>query len=330
MSEEKPTVYILHGDDQFAITGFIESMQAKMDPNSADLNTTRIDGRTASENEIRSVVGAMPFLAERRLVILDQPLSRVSSKEDQERFLALLESVPPTSALVLVIHDEYQGRRGWAILDRAAWFKKWVENAGARVYMTTQALPRQHEMNRWIRQHARELGGRFTTNAAVELANCVGTDTRYAHQEILKILTYVDFSRTVEIEDVQNLTIAGIQTDVFKLVDQVGLGNKPAALKILHSLLEEQDEISIFGMVVRQFRLLLLAREILDQGGSSRDFPGRLGVASFVADRLAIQVQRYSMEDLKGLYRRLLEMDEAAKTGEMPLGLSLDLFVSEL
>jgi DNA polymerase III subunit delta len=61
---EKPVVYIVHGDDSLAIKRFISGMLEKMgDPSIAEMNTTRLDGRQASEDEIRSSANAMPFLA---------------------------------------------------------------------------------------------------------------------------------------------------------------------------------------------------------------------------------------------------------------------------
>jgi hypothetical protein len=42
---DKPVVYILHGDDEFAIAEFIAGMEKKLgDPVTADLNITRLDG----------------------------------------------------------------------------------------------------------------------------------------------------------------------------------------------------------------------------------------------------------------------------------------------
>ncbi len=46
MSESKPVVYVLHGDDPFAIRRVLDTMLAKMgDPGMAELNFSRLDGR---------------------------------------------------------------------------------------------------------------------------------------------------------------------------------------------------------------------------------------------------------------------------------------------
>ena len=87
-------------------------------------------------------------------------------------------------------------------------------------------------------------------------------------QEIEKLLTYVDFKAAVETADVKNLTASGLQSNVFDLLDAVSEGNPAMAVKNLEGLLEQSDPSNLFYLLVRQFRLLLQAREILDEGGS--------------------------------------------------------------
>jgi len=44
-----------------------------------------------------------------------------------------------------------------------------------------------------------------------------------------------------------------------------------ATQHLLHRLLENDDAFSFWGMVIRQFRLLLLAREVLDSHGGKEE-----------------------------------------------------------
>jgi DNA polymerase III delta subunit len=41
------------------------------------------------------------------------------------------------------------------------------------------------------------------------------------------------------------------------MVDAIGSGGTQEALRMLHSLLDEQDSARMFGMIIRQFSLLL-------------------------------------------------------------------------
>ena len=327
---DKPTVYILHGDDTFAIQRVLDGLLARMgDPAMADLNTTRYDGREASEEAVRSAANSMPFLADRRMVILSHPFARLNSEAARARFRELLDGLPESTALVLIIEDSFE-RRDWRTLRQDHWLRRWFEGAGPRVYYQLCQLPAHSSMPEWVRKEARSLGGQFTTEAAAALVSHIGNDTRTASLEIEKLLLYVDRQRPVEAQDVEELSTQTAQADVFQMVDAMSAGNASLALNLLHRLMEEEDELNLFGMIVRQFRLLLVGREMLAEGRTSADFARGLARNEFVARKTMEQARRFSQNRLDAIYHRLLEIDEGVKTGRTSLPVALDVLVVEL
>ena len=55
-----------------------------------------------------------------------------------------------------------------------------------------------------------------------------------------------------------------------------------------------------------------------------------LGVHAFVAGKAFDQAHRFTLPALEKIYHRLLEIDEAAKTGRMPLEVGMEILVVEL
>ncbi len=328
MVDSPPVVYLLHGEDEFAISHFISEIESRMgDPATASMNTTRLDGRTVDIDELPSVTAALPFLAKRRLVILSNPLARLTSQELQEKFLAQLKEIPPSTALVLIeyhpLTSEKDRRKG-----KLNWLEKWALEHKDRVYLKAFPLPRGISMVRWIIDQAGRSGGEITQQAAEHLASLIDGDPRLADQEIRKLLAYVNYQRPVEVDDVETLTADASQGNIFAMVDSLSVGDGRRALGMLRRLLEYQDHISIFGMIVRQFRLLLLTREMLDEGKQTDEIVRTLGVASFVGEKLLLQARRFSLPWLESTYHRLLEVDEAMKTSQMPGDLALETFVA--
>jgi len=210
------------------------------------------------------------------------------------------------------------------------WLVKWAAKAGERARAQGFMLPRQREMPGWITNEAKRQGGQIEPAAAARLAEMTGEETRQAAQEITKLLTYVNFAHPIDIEDVEAVSILTASVDVFDLVDALGTQNGRQAQKLLHRLLEEKDAFEIFGMVVRQFRLLTIAREVIDEGGALPQVTEALGMHPFVAEKAYKQARAFSMEALEAIYHRLLAIDESAKTGGMPLDLALDALIVEL
>jgi DNA polymerase-3 subunit delta len=333
MAGPAPVVYLLYGEDEVSISQYLAKIEAKLgDPGSITLNTSHLDGRLISLDELRNAVSALPFMGARRLVVVTNPLARFDSRESQnqpeqpkqqeqqKRFKELLSQLPDSTALVLVVYRA---------LKENHWLVRWVKSAGARGLVHEFSI-KKGEMAGWIQKQAAEQGGRFTPQAAAQLAVLVGDDTRLALQEIQKLIAYANYQRAVEVDDVDLVASAAGQVDIFALVDALGNQDGRRAMDMLQRLLSEQDTISIFGMVVRQFRLLLLAREVLDSGGREAEVTRELGIHPYVAGKISAQARRFTLPVLETIYRRLLDIDEAVKTGQIEGDVALDTLVPAL
>src|SRR5512145_1731113 len=191
-------------------------------------------------------------------------------------------------------------------------------------------LPRLKEMTAWIINETRKQEGQIEPRAAEMLKDMVGVDTRQAGMEIAKLLAYVNWARPINSQDVEAVCVVTSEQSLFDFVDALANGNGKSAQHLLHRLLESEDEFSLWGMVVRQFRMLIKAREILDGRGNQNDVARALGVHPFVAEKAAQQASRFSIESLEQIYRRLLKIDEGVKTSQITLDLALDTLVVEL
>lgn len=337
MAEQKPVVYLLRGDDREGIESILRDFYQRLGaPDMAEMNTTRLEGKSTSLNDLRSAALAMPFLTERRLVIVEdalQPYKGPGKQKAQEELKTLLDSLPQTTALVLIIPDSRRYKRGtfeWETLKGKHWLMKWVDAAKERAYVYDCALPSEAEMVNWVRTKAVEIGGSFSPEAAKVLVDFVSNNTQRASREIEKLLTFVAFQRPVDAQDVRELTSQDQQANIFDMVDAIGSRDGQKALKLLHILLDEGDLLQIFGMVTRQFRLLIQAREILDSGGSEDGVRSQLNLHPYVAQKMTLQVQQFSLAALDDIYQQLLKIDVDGKSGGMPVDLALDVLIARL
>ncbi len=330
MSADVPTIYLVHGDDLVSIARFLAEIEAKMgDPAMAEFNTSRLDGRDVDIDSLPSVVNALPFAVKRRMVVLSNPTARLTTPAAREKFLSILEKTPETTALLLVEYQPLTNERDRRN-NKLHWLEKWAEENQDKVYLRELSLPRGAGMVRWVQDQAVVMGGQFSNQAANELVSLIGEDPRLIEMEIEKLLAYVNYSRQVEVDDVQALTADVAEGNIFTLVDAMGNRDSKTAMGMLVRLLEEQDALSIFGMVTRQFRLLLQTRELMDLNMSPAEIASRMKILPFIASKLSNQSGKFSTADLKDVYRHLLNLDEAMKTGKMSGELALQTLVVEL
>jgi len=319
-----PNVTFLYGNDEFAISRRLKDFEADFpDPTSADMNTARLEARTMTENDLNTAVNAMPFLAPKRLVLLEDPSARYSKPDERKKFKEFLEKVPDTARLV--IYEGVEPKEA-----NRHWLLKWAQKNIKVVRLQAFMLPRPWEMIDWVVKETEKQGGKIANPAAAKLAEMVGVDTRQAGMEIAKLLAYVNWERQVEVQDVEAVSIVTAQESVFEFVDALATGDGKTAQRLLHRLLENEDAFSLWGMVVRQFRLLLMAREVVEAGGGKNEVAAALETHPFVAEKTFGQARVFTLAVLERIYHKLLEIDEGVKTGQFSLELALDTLVVQL
>jgi DNA polymerase-3 subunit delta len=233
--------------------------------------------------------------------------------------VAYLPELPETTALVLVERRQLPPRNAVLLAASAA---EWG-------HVKLFDLPKGDALVRWIRARAKADGGEIDREAAEALAE-VESDPRALGHEITKLLTYVGFDRPVALDDVQTLTPAGGEAKVFDMVDAVGQRRGPAAQRELHRLLESAEPIYALTMIVRQFRLLLQAREMLDARMSEAEISQALALHPFPTGKICQQARSFNLPELERIYRRLLEYDLEIKSGQIETATALDTLVGAL
>lgn len=329
-------LHLLRGDDAFSvdlrIKSLINSLGADFDPS---MNLSRLDGKTNTLEEIQMALSTLPFFGSSRLVIVESALNRVE-KPQQDKFTAMLASLPPVNHLVLVVEDHQKWKkdasggwtRGWETLTPAHWLIKWLA-AQPLSEIIDVALPDEREMDKWVLAEVKRQGGTIEAEAARELSRHVGNETSIASQEIAKLLMYVDFKRPVTQQDVLELVSEEGSADVFKMLDMLMEGKTREAQAMMHQLLDDSPAEVILGAVVHRFRQLIQVREVLDERGDMKDMVTKKVLFYNQVDRYTQAARRFPMQKLEAIYHQLLEMDLEAKTSRVDLATNLETFVLE-
>ncbi len=329
-----PTFYILHGDNAFDREAYVAEMRARMDDTgTADLNTMTFDGRNADVADVFNAACAVPFLSDRRLVIVSGWLSWLArsgagsaGKETLARIVGQLSTLPDTARLVFVEREALKETH--PVLKAA--------RADPRGFVRLFALPPLQQVPAWIISRAGHYGITIEPAAAAMLTALSGGDLIRLDGELFKLAAYVGDGGVAREDAVAALTSHTYfpESLIFTMVDAIGQRDSQTALRALHRQLKATGDdtgavLSLFGMIVRQFRLLIQAREHLDRG---RGYGGALAEAlrlhKFVAEKIERQSRNFTLRDLEAIYHRLLEIDREVKTGRTDLVLALDVLVA--
>ncbi|MEI7987991.1 MAG: DNA polymerase III subunit delta [Chloroflexota bacterium] len=331
-TSKNPGIHLFYGDDEFAISEHLEEIKGLMgDPTTAGLNCVNLEGKTATFDSLRNATQSLPFLADYRLVVLVNPLSMTKSPSDRDTFKSFLRNIPTTTMLILIIFDEKE-RGSWKTLKNDHWLIKWsqehLHSSAEQFHVREFPIPRGPDLVRFL---YKEYKGSIQVEAISRLIELIGDEPRIAKMEIEKLLAYVNYQRPIDISDVETLTTNVREENIFDFVDALGNRNCKEAAHSLSRLLEQQDWQTVFGMTVRQFRLLLQTCEIVDFQGREDDIMRQVrGVnGNRMATKLIMQSKRFRIIDLENIYRRLIEIDEEIKTGKTEANTALYTFIAE-
>ncbi len=313
-----PMIYLFHGPDEYQRSQALARMRADFPPDLADLNVATLEGRKLKIDALAMACEAMPFLSDKRLVIVSDALKHTKAGKDREDLRAYLGQVPPACDLVFVESDEVDRRSIlFTYLKKSATVEEFIPLQGS-------------ELTRWVAERAKALGVRLESAASQRLIEFVGGDSRALVNELAKLASYVGRGGRITPTEVDLLVQDGQEQNLFSFIDDLSTRRLGDALRGARRLLDDgQAPTYIMFMLARQVRVLLGVRELSAQRRRPDDIATELGQRPFVVRKALEQVRSFGTGDLERLHDRLLDLDLATKTGRIQPDVALELFVAE-
>jgi len=327
-------LYVLLGEDDFSRRQALEEIKRGLGDQALPANITVLDGRQVSLAQLRSVGETVPFLAEKRLVVVEGLLARFepggrsgrgrkarppTNRENEYKLLAdCLGSLPESTIVVLVDGKITSQNPLYGALSGKAKVRRFPPLRGDK-------------LRQWIEKQVKREGGTISPQAVSLLAGLVGSNLWVMASEITK-LALLTSGRRIEEEDVRRLVSSAQEANVFAMVDAILASRPGVSERLLEQLLREGAAPTyLLFMLSRQVRLIVRAKELRSRGESEAGIQSRLGLSSEFAWRRTLeQAQRFPLSRVKEMYRKLLEADLAIKTGRYEGELALNMLVAEL
>jgi len=328
-------LYILLGQDDFSRRQALEGIRKGMgDQALLSTNTTTLDGQQLTLDQLRAVCETVPFLAERRLVIVSGLLGRFEPKSKSRRqgkttsitnqqneyksFASHITQIPDSTTLVLIDGRVKSSNPLLRELSTKAQIKSFprLTNTG---------------LQQWIGQRVKQEGGSISPEAVNLLAKLVGSELWTMVSEINKLVLFTS-GRRIEEEDVRRLVSHAQEANVFAMVDAILEFKAGVAEQLLERLLEGGAAPAyLLVMLSRQVQMIIRAKELRNRGESESGIQDKLGLtAEFALRKVLEQADRYPMRQIIEVYHKLLETDLSIKTGKYSGELALNLLVADL
>ncbi|WP_352420056.1 DNA polymerase III subunit delta [Proteiniborus sp.] len=325
-------VYLLYGNEMYLKDYILFDIKKKyIDKAFESLNLIYIDGKETSTDLIINACETLPFLADKKIVIVeDLPLfttKKETSNIDEEELCNYLRRLNISTCLIFIINEEKIDNR-----------KKVVKTIKQNGEIVQLLKLRDMELIKWTQsiffkndKKVSKLDIQFFLNQ-VGYYDASSNRTLYdLENEINKICSYLGDRTTVEKKDIEKGVIKSLQNNVFALVDALGQKKTDIALSIFNDMILENEPIQlIFHMIIRQIRMLVLTKLYEEKGYSQGDIAQKINVPAFVVKKLVSQTRNFSSSRLDLVLEKALEVDRAIKTGKLEWKLGVEMFIAEL
>ncbi|MGI8923951.1 MAG: DNA polymerase III subunit delta [Fimbriimonadales bacterium] len=310
-------VYAITGAESLLVREAVADLKIRAGADGADaFDYAELDGTWATASEIIDAVATVPFLAERRTLLVGRA---DRFKPDEARHLGeRLDRLPATSLLILVFDSQEDERKGspaeTALLPM-------VSKVGEVIKCAT---PMSAALVSDLQKRADAMGAKLDRAAAVALAEMTSNSLSEAAAELEKCSLYAS-GGTIDRTIVAKVATPSKDWEVFKMLDAVCAGNLGPALEHLRRLLSETSKIedaamrSLFPMMHRQLRILWQAKASETANGVGV-FVKRHNFATaseYVQGRSRATVRNLSLDSIAKMMRQLAEADMRLK-GQLP------------
>jgi DNA polymerase-3 subunit delta len=171
------------------------------------------------------------------------------------------------------------------------------------------------------------LGKRPAPGAAETLVALAGGNLRDLDHEVAKVAAFAGDRPQVTRADVEAIATRVGEASIFTLVDAVGGGDAPGALRALNDILATHEPLQVLFMVARQFRLIVRANTLAGRRDAGPGLAEQLGLPPFVARKIVDQARGYRADQFPEIFGALEAADRAIKTGTPPRLVLETLFV---
>lgn len=309
-------IYLFDGPENWLKERCIGEFEAKyITPETRDLNFVRYSGKNASAADINSTAQSLPFLGEKRIMVVDQ--TEEFSAAEQKIIAESISDLPKSTCLIFL----YQGKAPLREPIPAQ-----VMSKGAVVTFWT---PFENQLPGWITGEVKRRGKTMTWDAARTLAeSCSGLQD--ISNELDKLILYIGNNAQISLTDVLNFGLPDSAGDYFELEEAIWHRNLPLALQqgeLLDDLGKRGE--SIFPLFERVFRQIVLGHFYINEKKMRFDEIFTLMRIRSVLQQRKFQsgLKLYNKDDSRSALRKVVQADFDLKTGKLPSSMAVSLLM---
>lgn len=308
--------YLLTGEEAYLRRQYRDKLRDALGGAGDDMNSHYFEGKDIRCGELIDLAETMPFLAQRRVITIEN--SGLFKKGGE--MLADYLAAPAETAYFIFVEQE---------IDKRSRLYKAVEKLGhVGIFKTLDRAT----LTRWILGKVQKEEKKISEASLNLFLDNVGTDMENISRELEKLFCYTLEKDAITEADVETICTYQISSQIFKMIDAIANKKQEEALKLYYDLLALQEKPQrILSLLARQFNNLMQVKELRGKGYDNKSIGAKIGLqeksSDFVVRKYTAQSSRFTMDELKQAVTACVEAETEFKTGKMKDTLAVELLL---
>ncbi len=305
-------VYILYGEEAYLRSQYKDKLKNALLDGGDPMNLHYFEGKDVKPGEIIDLAETMPFLAQRRVILLEN--SGLFTKGGEE--LAAYLGEPSDTAFFVFIEPSVDKR------------SKLYKAATARGRAIEFKMQDEAVLKRWVLGFLKKENKNITERDLNLFLDKTGSDMENIRGELEKLLCYCLERDVVTAQDIEAVCTRQVTSQIFDMINAVAERRQKAAMELYYDLLTlKEPPMRILFLITRQFNMLLQVKELKNKGYDANTIGEKVGLAGFIARKYVAQAAKFKEADLRRALSDCVETEEAVKTGRMNDVMSVELLI---
>lgn len=266
--ESLPAGFLLHGEDGTLAREFLRELRVALSPpDSPGVALERFDLDTTRWRDILDIARTMPFLfSPWRLFVVEidgaehEDLTKVEARILGDYFAA------PTDRTLLIVVAAGKVRKTSAL------YKVFSALPESAVLIKEMKPVKGEHLVGWLDERLVALGKRAGSDVLDRIVEAAGGDLAGVANELEKLATYVGDKKTIDIADVEAVTVGAKEFAGWALSDALEKGDLPKALEVIGSEFAEGAAAPmVLGSVAAFLKNMLLAKALLRENQDRKE-----------------------------------------------------------
>ena len=305
-------VYLLTGEEDYLRKQYRDRLAGAMADVHDTMNYHYFEGKNTIPEKLIDLAETMPFLAERRVIVVE---NSGFFKSAQDKLADYLKQLPETSFFIFV---EPQ-------VDKRGKLYKACKDVG---YIAEFNIQDEQTLRRWILGRLNKEQKLITERALAVFMERTGSDMENIASELEKLLCYTLEKPDITEADVDAICTRQINNRIFDMIEAVASKRQEAALELYYDLLAlKEPPMRILFLITRQFHILMQVKDLRRLGFDNKSIASKAGIPEFAVRRNLVQAKSFSMKELRAALEDGVRAEEDTKTGRMTDQLAVETFL---